>query len=64
MGLAIYKKIIEDHGGEIYLLNSNTYGGACVSLNYIKFDCMDNFNEILIIDDEIDICKQFVRFIK
>ena len=36
LGLAICKKIIEDHGGEIYLLNSNTYGGACVKLKLYK----------------------------
>ena len=36
LGLAICKKIIEDHGGEIYLLNSEDYGGACVRVKLYK----------------------------
>ncbi len=36
LGLAICKKIIEDHEGEIYLMNSNDYGGACVKIKLYK----------------------------
>ena len=32
LGLAICKKIIEDHSGEISLLNSKKLGGACVRI--------------------------------
>ena len=32
LGLAICKKIIEDHSGEISLLNSHKLGGACVRI--------------------------------
>ena len=36
LGLAICKKIIEDHGGEIYLLNSDDFGGANVRIKLYK----------------------------
>jgi two-component system nitrogen regulation sensor histidine kinase NtrY len=36
LGLAICKKIIEDHGGEIYLLNSDDFGGASVRIKLYK----------------------------
>jgi len=36
LGLAVCKKIIEDHEGEINLLDSEEYGGACVRLKFIK----------------------------
>ena len=36
LGLAICKKIIEDHEGEIYLMNSDDYGGACVKIKLYK----------------------------
>ncbi len=35
LGLAICKKIIEDHGGEINLLDSKTLGGACVRIKLL-----------------------------
>ena len=36
LGLAIVKKIIEEHGGEINLLDSEEYGGASVRLKFIR----------------------------
>ena len=36
LGLAICKKIIEDHEGEIYLMNSIDFGGACVKIKLYK----------------------------
>ena len=35
LGLAICKKIIEDHGGEINLLDSKSLGGACVRIKLL-----------------------------
>ncbi len=36
LGLAICKKIIEDHDGEINLLDSKNIGGACVKIKLFK----------------------------
>ena len=59
LDLAICKKIIEDHNGEIQLLDSTSLGGALVELNFTKaLISMTKLNDILIIDDEKDICEQ------
>ncbi len=36
LGLAICKKIIEDHNGDINLLDSKKYGGACVRIKLFR----------------------------
>ena len=36
LGLAICKKIVEDHNGEINLLDSSSLGGAKVSIKLLK----------------------------
>ena len=59
MGLAICKKIVEEHNGEISLYSSKILGGAGVKIIIPNGDRqMTDKPLILIVDDEKDICEQ------